>query len=406
MSALDQKPPIPQSPRSIRGSVTLPVLIGLFVIGVASLYLSAGSDTVRPDVGLLTATFLYLMGVSQFGVVFCAMTRLVKAQWSKPYYRLAELSTLAFFPFAIAGLLLLYFYARDDLFYWLSAESDAHLSVWLNSDWLLARNLLGLLLFYGLSVFYVMKGIRADRAAEQGASEQELRKIEDQLYLFSPIVVIAFVLCNTLFSWDFAMMLIPHWHSTVFPIYYWFGNLFAATAAMIVFPAVLGRTEPGASYFGPDQVRFLGMMVTAFTLLWLYFFWAQFFVIWFGNLPHEAEPLWRQMYGHYAPYFWTMMAGCFFVPLVALVFAVVKRSLLAMCLLAIGINLGIWISKYLMVVPVFSPDNRPFSQWVDIGITVGMVAGFLAVLMLLCRRFPMYAQWEMGIKPHRRFPTA
>ncbi len=406
MSGMDNTAVVLRTPRSLRGNIALPVLIVLFLIGIASLYLSAGNETSRPDIGLLTATFLYLMGVTQFGVVFCAMTRLVKAQWSKPYYRLAELSTLAFFPFAIAGFLLLYFYARDDLFYWLSAGPDAHLSAWLNSDWLLARNLLGLLLFYGLSVFYVMKGIRADRAAEQGASEQELRKIEDQLYVFSPIVVLGFVLCNTLFAWDFAMMLIPHWHSTVFPIYYWFGNLFAATAAMIVFPAVLGRTEPGASHFGPDQVRFLGMMVTCFTLMWLYFFWAQFFVIWFGNLPHEAEPLWRQMYGHYGPYYWTMMAGCFFVPLATLVFAVVKRSVLAMCLLAIGINLGIWISKYLMVVPVFSPDNRPFTHLLDIGIALGFVAGFLAVLVLLCRRFPMYAKWEMSVKPIRRFPTA
>ena len=359
----------------------------------------------QPNVALLTATFLFLMGVSQAAIVFCAMTRLVKAQWSKPYYRLAELSTLAFFPFAIGGFLLLYFYARDDLFYWLNAGPDAHLSPWLNIDWLFARNLFGLLLFYGLSAFYVLKGIRADRAAAQGASEAGLREIENQLYLLSPFVVLAFVLCNTFFAWDFAMMLIPHWHSTVFPIFYWFGNFFAACAALIVFPAVLGRTEAGARHFGPDQVRFLGMIVTAFTLMWLYFFWAQFFVIWFGNLPHEAEPLWRQMYGHYSPYYWTMMAGCFFVPLGTLVFAVVKRSLIAMCLLAIGINLGIWISKYLMVVPVFSPDNRPFDNLLDIGITLGFVAGFVVVLMLLCRRLPMYAQWEINLKVIRRFPS-
>ena len=71
---------------------------------------------------------------------------------------------------------------------------------------------------------------------------------------------------------------------------------------------------------------------------------------------------------------------------------VVKRSLLAMCMLAIGINLGIWISKYLMVVPVFSADNRPFQNLLDISIAVGLLAGFLAVLMLLCRRFPLYPQ--------------
>jgi len=382
------------------------VLVALFVLGISGLFYSYNNDTVQLDVPLLTATFLYVMGVSQAAIVFCAMTRLVRAQWSKSYYRLAELSTLAFFPFAIAGLLLIWFFARDELFYWLSAGSDAHLSPWLNIDWLLARNLFALLLFYGLSAYYVMKGIKADRQAEHGASESELRQVENRLYLLSPIVILAYVLCNTLIAWDFAMMIIPHWHSTVFPIFYWWGNFFAACAALIVFPALLARSEPGARYFGPEQIRFLGMMLTAFTLIWLYFFWAQFFVIWFGNLPHETEPLWRQMYGHYAPYYWTMMAGCFFVPLGTLLFAVVKRSLVAMCMLAIGINLGIWISKYLMVVPVFSADNRPFQNLLDISIAVGLLAGFLVVLMLLCRRFPMFAQWEIRLIGIRRFPTA
>ncbi len=392
------------SPR--RRNTVFWVLVALFVLGISGLFYSFNNDTAQLDVPLLTATFLYLMGVSQAAIVFCAMTRLVRAQWSKSYYRLAELSTLAFFPFAIAGLLLIWFYARDELFYWLSAGSATHLSPWLNIDWLLARNLFALLLFYGLSAYYAMKGIKADHAAEHGASESELRRIENRLYLLSPFVILAYVLCNTLIAWDFAMMIIPHWHSTVFPIFYWWGNFFAACAALIVFPALMARRGLGARYFGPEQIRFLGMMLTAFALIWLYFFWAQFFVIWFGNLPHETEPLWRQMYGHYAPYYWTMMAGCFFVPLGTLLFAVVKRSLVAMCLLAIGINLGIWISKYLMVVPVFSADNRPFQNLLDISIAVGLVAGFLAVLIMLCGRVPLFAQWELGLKAIRRFPSA
>jgi molybdopterin-containing oxidoreductase family membrane subunit len=218
---------------------------------------------------------------------------------------------------------------------------------------------------------------------------------EKQLYLFSPIILIGFILCNTLIAWDFAMMLIPHWHSTVFPIHYWFGNVFAGTAAMIAIVLVMRRVD-GGQHFGPYQIKSLGMLVTGFTLLWLYFFWAQFFVIWFGNLPQESEPIWRQMYGHYSPFFWTMMAGCFFVPFVALLFAIVKRSVFAMSVVALGINLGIWINKYLMIVPVFSPDDRPFDQWIDISLALGLLAGFLMVLVMLAKRLPMYSAWEMN----------
>ncbi len=375
------------------------VFLGLFVVGIGSLFVGGADGAAQSDTKLLIVSFLFLMGLSQAGIVFCAITRLTRAQWSKPYYRLAELSTLAFAPFAIVGFLLIYIYAQDELFYWLNPSPEEHLSPWLNINFLLIRNLLGLGVFYGLSIYYVLKGLRPD-LVEADETEADHRAVEDELYLLSPLVLGAYIICNTFIAWDFGMMLIPHWHSTIFPILYWFGNMFAGTAALIIFPVLLGRKE--GSYFGPDQVRMLGMLVTGFTLMWLYFFWAQFFVMWFGNLPRETDALFRQMYGHYGPYFWTMMAGCFFIPFAALLFAFVKRSILAMSAIAVGINVGIWIYKYLMVVPVFSPDDQPFSSWMDIAAAVGLTAGFLALVMLLANRLPMYAHWELALKPRPR----
>jgi len=380
-----------------RRTAALVTSVAVVALGVASPVYGSSNGTIGPEFGLLIVSFLFLMGVSQAGVVFCAICRLSSAQWAKPYYRLAELSTMAFSPFAFAGLLLIYFYAREDLFYWISAAPDHHLSPWLNSNWLLLRNLLGLFLFYGVSAIYVVKGLRPDLAGTTDAAVDHVA-VERQLYVLSPLVIIAFIVCNTLFAWDFAMMLIPHWHSTVFPIHFWFGNLFAGTAALIAIPVFLGRFSVTESHFGPVQIRQLSMLITAFMMLWLYFFWAQFFVIWFGNLPLEFEPLWRQMYGHYAPYYWTMMVGCFFFPFVALIFAFVNRSLGAMCIVALGINLGIWVNKYLMVIPVFSPDNRPLDNMLDVGLSLGLLAGFLITIVLLTRRLPVYSYWEINLK--------
>ncbi len=322
--------------------------------------------------------------------------RLVGAQWSKPYYRIAELSTMAFSPFAIIGFLLIYVYLRQDLFYWLSASPEEHLSPWLNNNWFLIRLVFGLLLFYGLSAVYVMKALRPDLS---GGSSIDQRKTERQLYLLSPLILIAFVICNTFIAWDFAMMIIPHWHSTVFPIHFWFGNVYAGTAALLAIPVFFGRSSATTGYFGTQKIRFLSMMITSFMLLWLYLYWAQFFVVWFGNMPHEFEPLWRQMYGHYAPYYWTMMLGCFFVPFVALIFAFLNRSLLAMCILAIGINVGIWMNKFLMVVPVYSPDTGLFDSMLDIVLSIGLFAAFLVVLVLLIRIFPAFSLWEINLRP-------
>jgi hypothetical protein len=376
------------NPKFQRGGVSLYVLIALFLLGVAGMVFGVSSADTQPDFALFTVSYLFLLGLSQSGVVFTAMLRLVKSDWGKPFYRLAELSTLAFFPFAIAGFLLIIYYASDDLFYWVHASPEDHLSPWLNLDILIIRDLAALLVFYGLAGFYARKSLQADKSGGHDEAES-------QMYVLSPIVIIVYIICNTFIAWDFAMMLIPHWHSSVFPIHYWFGNVYAATAAMIAIAVVMKRADGGA-HFGPYQVKSLGMMVAGFTLLWLYFFWAQFFVIWFGNLAHEGDPLWHQMYGHYAPYFWTMMVGCFFLPLVAAIFAAVKRSVFGMCVVAIAINVGIWLNKYLMVVPVVSPDNRPFTNWIDILMALGLLAGFLATLIVIARRVPTYSNWEMS----------
>ena len=381
---------------STKNPIALLIILGVVFVGGLAALLTNGEQA---DVGLFTVTFLFLMGISQAGIVFCAITRLTRAHWSKPYYRLAEISTLAFAPFAIIGFLLLYFYASDDLFYWLNPPPGEHISPWLNIDFLLIRHLLALGFFYGLSIYYVLKGIRVDQSDTQGDVAAHLKK-EDELYLLSPVVLIAYVLCNTFFAWDYAMMLIPHWHSTVFPIIFWFGNMFAGTAALIAFPILLRKSAN--SPFGPDQTRCLGMVLTGFTLVWFYMFWAQFFVMWFGNLPRETDGLFRQMYGHYGPYFWAMMGGCFFIPFVSFIFAFVKRSLVTMGILALCINLGIWLQKYLMVVPVFSPDNTPFNSWIDIAAATGLLAGFIAAIIILSKRVPIYSSWELALKPQRR----
>ncbi len=87
---------IPANNRTLqKGGIALRVMVALFILGVGGLVFALNSETNQPDFAMLTVSFLFLMGVSQAGVVFCAITRLVKAQWAKPYYRLAELSTLA-----------------------------------------------------------------------------------------------------------------------------------------------------------------------------------------------------------------------------------------------------------------------------------------------------------------------
>ena len=76
------------------------------------------------------------------------------------------------------------------------------------------------------------------------------------------------------------------------------------------------------------------------------------------------------------------------MPFAAFIFAIVKRSLPAMCLIGFGINVGIWINKYLIVMPALDPDDQPFDHWLDVILALGLLAGFVAAVVLLASRFP------------------
>ena len=377
------------------------LLLILLGLSTASPAYAASNELARPEFAMLIVSFLVLMGVTQAGVVFSATTRLAGAKWAKSYYRLADLVTMAFAPFAIAGFLLIYFQSKGELFYWLSPAPEEHLSTYLNSGWLLFRNLFSLLVFYGLSAVYFWKSLRPDLSGSDNIDHQEVR---DQLYWMSPLIIIAYIVCNTFIAWDFGMMLIPHWHSTVFPIHYWFGNAYAATAALIVFPVLLGRFSSSEFRFSPQQIRYFSMLVSGFMLLWLYFMWAQFFVMWFGNLPRETDALFRQMYGHYAPLYWTMVAGCFFIPFGSLIFAYFNRSIRAMCVIALAINLGNWINKYLMVIPVYSAEDRIANHLSELVLSGALLAAFVIVVVLFARRLPVYSYWEINFQPNTSAP--
>ena len=101
--------------KSQRGSVALYILLAVFLVGVAGLVFAMSSTDIQPDFALFTVSYLFLLGITQVGVVISAILRIVEADWGKPWYRLAELSTLAFFPFAIVGFLLIASHAKREI---------------------------------------------------------------------------------------------------------------------------------------------------------------------------------------------------------------------------------------------------------------------------------------------------
>lgn len=366
--------------------------------------------------GMLTATWLFLFGVSAFGVAFTALMRLTGGEWARPLFRVAELMTLAFLPFTYLGMIAIVVFASHQIFFWLDPEPGEHLSSWLGMDKLLWRNLVMLTVFYLASIIYIRRSVGPDLVASQqqgwlrglvGAvfgdkSGLDAEQRTAHLYRFSVWLLFIAALAVTFVAWDFAMMLWPHYHSTVFTMYFIEGCIYGGLAMILLLAALLKRYVRIETVFGTRQIRNMGIMFTGFMCLWLYFFWAQYFVSWFGNLPAEMRPLDAQMKGHYAPLFWLSVTCLFILPLALLIFARVKRQLWSASIVAALILTGIFLNRYLMVLPAQWDHHLPFSTLGGSAGSIALLSGFLFLLLLLFDAFPMLARWEIEHIPVAR----
>jgi molybdopterin-containing oxidoreductase family membrane subunit len=395
----------------------LAVLAVVFAITAALSLMTLTGNPGRSAWGVFMASAVYLLGLSQLGMVWAAILRICNARWAKPFYRLGEVMTIASLPFAFAGLVLVYVYGRDDLLGWIAEPEVWHRNAWLDERVLLWRHLISQVIFYAVALWYFYMSLLPDVTAADASEGPAWRRalyrwllarrerhdvaaLEEKVYRYAPWVIIAYALPNTIIGWDFGMMLWPFYHSTVFTMYFMQGSLFGGTALLLLLYALLACLIDLRGHLEPTvHVKNVGIMLTGFTLLWLYLFWAQFFVTWYGNLPHEYQPLWAQMYGNYAPFFWAQIICIIAIPMSTMIFARVKRSLWTMLLIATVMNVGVWINRYLMVVPALSKDHTLFAAPVELALVLAPLTGYLLALLLLFSVFPMLSGWELRRTP-------
>ena len=389
---------------------TISFLAGMAAVSFVLLLLEGG-DGEFPW-GFALVTWMFVLGLSQAGIAFTAVMRLCKAEFARVFYRLGEVMTLAFLPFAFIGFGLIFACGREELFYWLHEAGHGRSVLWLNEDFLLWRNLVALSAFYGLSVLYFLWGLLPDAGEERAESGNpvcracwrwlaswrsgvDMFALQRRLYFSSFFILLFYVVSNSFIAWDFGMMLIEHYHSSVFPMYFIQGINLAGSAAILLMSAVLWRSEGLAEWFDSGRLKQMGILITSFCLLWLYMFWAQFFVSWFGNLPHEFGPVWKQMYGHYQPFFWVMVSCMFFIPLLFGLLAWIKRSWPAMLVLSGLIVVGFWINRYLIVMPVFEDAHVPFSTATEWMIAISALSAYFFLVLVMFRSMPMISQWQV-----------
>ncbi len=366
--------------------------------------------------------FVFWIGISHAGTLISAILRLAHATWRRPVTRCAEVITVfalsigAAFPIAHLG--------RPWLAFWLIPYPSER-GIWPNfrspllwDFFAVGTYLIGSTTFLLLPIipdFALMRdkatGFRRRlyKALALGwrGTGREWHLLETAMHIMAVIIIPVAVSVHTVVSWDFAMAPVPMWHSTIFGPYFVCGAIFSGIAALILAMAIVRRCLHLEEYLQPIHFDNLGKLLLVMCLLWFYFIFTERLTTWYGNESSEMAVFWATQRGAFAPLFWTMVSCNFLIPFPILAikrFRTVRGTTIA----SLTIIVGMWIERFLIIVPSLARKYLPYS-WgtyrpapVDIIVTVATFAGMALLYLLFAKAVPIISIWELkvGLRAH------
>jgi hypothetical protein len=365
----------PQPVESVAGTTIQAVGFVMIVIGAIAFAfaLTRGGAAIAWQAYLVN--LLFFLGVAQGALVASAAFYLTQAKWggSTPY-RLGE----AFAPFLWVGFFLFFglYFGRSLIFPWVTHPIPQK-AAWLNVPFLFARDGIGLAVMAAAS-FAFIRISRGDDARSWTIATQDIELPPHSIRVLAPIVAVLFAVVYTLISFDLVMSLAPVWRSTLFGWYFFAGAFWSGLCAIALVATVLrGRLGDHNLFTNPTVMHDFGKMVFAFSVFWIYLMFAQYIVIWYGDLPVETFFIVQRV--HHMP--WSPLSvAClvliWMIPFVVLMSVRTKKTPMILgTVSALGL-VGMWLERYVLVVPSLSLDAIPFGP-TQFLISIGFLGAFL-----------------------------
>jgi hypothetical protein len=359
----------------IAGAAFKGLMVALVALGIIGFVAGLASGRADHVWQAYLVNLLVWLGIAQGGVVLSAAFYLTQGRWAgTTQFRLAE----AFAGFVPLGFVLFWglYFGRTVIFPWV-LHPIAQKAAWLNTPFLFARDGIGLLVMTLLSLALV----RISRGPEAKAWQRNAADIEmppSIMRKVAPALAISFAVVYTLLAFDLVMSLSPQWRSTLFG-WYFFGGAFWSAIVTIALTAVILRSRLGEHNVFRDEkvLHDIGKMVFAFSVFWIYLVFSQYIVIWYGDIPVETFFIVHRVY--YMPWKAVSYAVVFLmwvIPFLVLLGVRPKKTPAILGTVALGGIIGVWLERYLLVVPSLSPHTFPFG-WVELLISLGFVGAFV-----------------------------
>ncbi len=362
MSAVTATPVTPARPH--------PLLVLLVIMGiVAFLYGVAQADPARAW-GIYLVNLLFWSSLSITGPALAGMIQVTEGRWSPSVKRIA-LTTAGFLPVSFV-LFVVLFWGRTALYPWVTEPLPIK-AAWLNVPFMSLRIGLGVLALYGVAMLLVKAVLAEDQPG------QDTPAAKDRRFRLAAILLVLYVVVLSLWGFDLLMSLDPRWYSGLFGGYYVVTSMY--TGFGLVTFLTIRSNERGVSRVAPPAIQDVAKLTFALSVFWMYFFFSQYLVIWYGNVPAEtrfvARRFFTQPWGYIA---WAIFIVGWLIPFSYLLKRLTgrppERHQVFKVILIFG-WVAIFFERMLLVFPAVLRDNTVPIGPIEILVTLGFFALFV-----------------------------
>jgi len=354
--------------------------------------------------------FVWWIGIGHAGTFISAFLLLLEQKWRTSINRFAEGMTL--FAVVQAGLFPLLHMGRPWFFYWL-VPYPSTMGVWPQFRSSLTWDVAAVSTYFTVSFLFWYLGLIPDLAAMRDfAPERWRRRIyaifalgwhgsaatwRRQRIAYGVLAGIAaplVVSVHSIVSMDFAIALLPGWHSTIFPPYFVAGAIYSGFAMVLTLLIPARKLYRLQHIVTVDHLDKMGKMLLVTGTIVTYAYLVEIYLAWVGGDAFERHMLLEyRPRGPIAPLFWTVIACNCGSPLF-LWSRRIRKSALALFVLSLTVQLGMWLERLMLIVSSQSADFLPSSfrgyrpTLIDGSLLVGTISFFLFLFLVFLRFVP------------------
>lgn len=366
--------------------------------------------------GVAIADYVWWIGIGNAGTLISSMLLLMRQKWRASTNRFAEAMTL--FAAIIAGIFPIIHLGRPLYFYWLTPYPNTmHLwpqwrSALIWDFWAILSYILFSILFWyvGLIPDFATMRDRAENRAPAliygalalgwcGSSRQW--QVYERLHLALACLGVPLVVSlHSVVGMDFAASLMPGWQETIFPPYFVVGAMYSGFAMVACLAALMrwGFNMQGLITTAHFDVMAKVMLAAAIIMGLSYA--SEWFNAWYGGERADRSVVAFEFAGSYAPMFWSLLLCNVVIPQ-AFWFAAIRRSIIAVFVIAVIINIGMWLERILIIWNTLSHDYMPSAwrlflptvwDWIT---TFGSLGLFVLMFLVFVRLVPVISMHEV-----------